>query len=165
MNDLNLFDVWREENVDSKLFTWSRKLASGSVQMGRLDFFLVSESLVNYVKGEKIRPGYRSDHSLIDLNLNFCDNTFKSKTFWKFNNSLLRNFEFIKEVKGAILKVKEQYAALPYNRENIDQIENEYFETTINKQLFLEMILLEIRSVSISFSVALKKKNEKRKRE
>ena len=39
MNDLNLFDVWREENVDSKLFTWSRKLASGSVKMGRLDFF------------------------------------------------------------------------------------------------------------------------------
>ena len=39
MNDLNLFDVWREENFDSKLFTWARKLANGSVQMGRLDFF------------------------------------------------------------------------------------------------------------------------------
>ena len=26
MNDFNLFDVWREENFDTKLFTWKRKL-------------------------------------------------------------------------------------------------------------------------------------------
>ena len=114
------------------------------------------------LKVKKIRPGYRSNHSLIELNLKFHDNTLKSKTFWKFNNLLLHNFEFIKEVKGAILKVKEQYTALPYNRKNIDQIENEFFETTINKQLFLEMILLEVRSVSISFSVALKKKRTRK---
>ncbi len=39
MNDLNLFDVWREENHDVKKFTWRRKIQNQRVQMGRLDFF------------------------------------------------------------------------------------------------------------------------------
>ena len=165
MNDLNLFDVWREENVESKLYTWARKLVNGLVQMGRLDFFLVSESLVNLVKGENIKPSYRSDHSMIELELHFHENPVKSKSFWKFNNSLLYNFDFIKEVKNTILKVKEQYAAFPYDRNNLNQIENEYFETIINKQLFLDMLLLEIRGTSISFSVALKRKEREREKE
>ena len=44
-----------------------------------------------------------------------------------------------------------------YNKDNIQNIENELFETYINPQLFLEMLLLNLRSVSISFSTALKK--------
>ena len=56
-----------------------------------------------------------------------------------------------------ILNVKRQYAASPYNLENINEIENSNFETCINPQLFLEVILLEIRSRTIAFSPALKK--------
>ena len=123
----------------------------------------MSESLVNFVNKENIKPGYRSDHSLIELNLKFSEEHVKLKTFWKFNNSLLLYPEFVKEVHNTLLNIKREYAAFPYNRDNIDQIDNENFETIINKQLFLEMLLLEIRGKSISFSVALKKKKEKRK--
>ena len=159
MNDLNLFDVWREENQEEKKFTWRRKIQNQRLQMGRLDFFLVSESLINFSCNEEIYPGYRSDHSIIELTLKLCKNTSKGRTFWKFNNSLLYNTEYINEVKKSILKIKEQYAAYPYNREQIHEIDNEQFETVINPQLFLEMILLDIRSISIAFSTALKKKD------
>ena len=165
MNDLNLFDVWREENLDKKIFTWKRKIEQGLIQMGRLDFFLVSEGIINYIKGESIRPGYRSDHSIIEIRLVFVENEVKSKTYWKFNNSLLYNFDFVKEVKESILKIKQQYAALAYNFDNINSIDNEMFETVINKQLFLEMLLLEIRNTTISFSSALKKKEREKEKD
>ena len=80
MNDLNLYDVWREENGDKKTYTWRRKLRSGQIQMGRLDYFLISETLINYTLNEKILPGYRSDHSVISLSLQFTK-TPKAKTF------------------------------------------------------------------------------------
>ena len=164
MNDLSLYDVWREENHDTRLFTWRRRLENGKVQQGRLDFFLVSESLLNFTQGEKILPGYRSDHSIIEINLNF-NNEGKGKTFWKFNNSLLYNSDFSKEVKDVIIEVKTRYAASPYNKDKIKDIENEHFETTINPQLFLEMLLLEIRGKSIAFSAAVRKKERERENE
>ena len=156
MSDLNLYDVWREENGEKQTFTWKRKISRGKIQMGRLDYFLISESLINYTLNEKIQPGYRSDHSVVSLSLQFTK-TPKTKTFWKFNSSLLNNPQYIKEIKNVFSDVKRQYAATPYNIEVIDEIENETFETTINPQLFLEMLLLESRSKSIAFSSAIRK--------
>ena len=157
MNDFNLFDVWREENEDERIYTWKRRNKTGEIQMGRLDFYLVSQSLVNYSCKEKIRPGYRSDHSIIEITLSFSKEFSNKKNFWKFNNSLLYNFDFINEAKNSILSTKKQYSVLVYNKDNIQNIDNELFETYINPQLFLEMLLLNLRSVSISFSTALKK--------
>ena len=157
ISDLNLYDIYRDENPLSTHFTWKRKLKSGGVQMGRLDYFLVSEELTNFSRDEKIIYGYRSDHSAIVISLVFNE-IVRSKTFWKFNNSLLNNSDFINEIKQVISKVKKQYAALPYNLDNIESIENETFQTVINPQLFLDILLLEIRSTTVSFSSALKKK-------
>ena len=157
ISDLNLYDVWREENIEQKIYTWKRKTSSGEIQMGRLDFFLVSESLTNYTEKESILPGYKTDHSQILITLKF-NQIKKSKSFWKFNNSLLRNNDFVKEIKETILNVKKQYALLPYNIHKIDSVENELFQSELNPQLFFEILLLEIRSKSISFSTALKKK-------
>ena len=126
--------------------------------MGRLDFFLVSESLINFCTNEKINPGYRSDHSIIELTLQFENDIIKCKTFWKFNNSLLYNKDFVIEINKCFLACKEEYAAFPYNRDKLEEIENKDFFAIINPQLFLEMLLLKARSVSISFATALKKK-------
>ena len=156
MSDLNLYDVWREENGDKNAYTWKRKLRPGIIQMGRLDYFLISESLINYTLNEKILPGYRSDHSVISIALQFTK-TPKTKTFWKFNSSLLNNPQYIKEIKTVFSDIKKQYAATPYNLEKIDDIDNENFQSTINPQLLLEMLLLESRSKTIAFSSAMKK--------
>ena len=156
MSDLNLYDVWREENLEKKLFTWKRKIQPRGIQMGRLDFFLISQTLINYSSNESILPGYRSDHSIISLTLQFSKIP-RTKTFWKFNSSLLSNPNFIKEIKNVFSNVKKQYAASPYNLEKIDEVDNSNFETTINPQLFLEVILLESRSKTIAFSSAIKK--------
>ena len=159
MNDFSLYDVWREENVGIKMYTWKRKNQDGNIQMGRLDFFLVSQSLINFSCKENIRPGYRSDHSIIELTLTLSKDSAYKKNFWKFNNSLLYNTDFVKEAKESILKTKKEYALPVYSREYIESIEN-IFETSINPQIFLEMVLLNLRSLSICFSAALKKKED-----
>ena len=71
-----------------------------------------------------ISPGYRTDHSLLELSLSITDFK-KGKGFWKFNNSLLRDKVFVDKVKQIINLLKEQYAASPYDRANITTINNE----------------------------------------
>ena len=66
MGDLQLVDVWRHLFPDKRGYTWRR---FNSVQQSRLDFFLVSDSLLIETSGVKVTPGYRSDHSLVSLEL------------------------------------------------------------------------------------------------
>ena len=92
---------------------------------------------------------YRSDHSPVVL---FCKlNEFKKgKGFWKFNNSLLGDKDYVKLIKEKILDVKKQYSCLAYNLENIHLIENENLHFITNDQLFLDTLLMEIRGKTIS---------------
>jgi hypothetical protein len=39
--------------------------------MARLDFFLIAENILSNLKNCKVEPSYRSDHSMIILELEF----------------------------------------------------------------------------------------------
>ena len=157
ITELNLYDVWRDENGDKHMYTWRRKLKAGCIQMGRLDFFLVSESLINFTSDEAINFSYRSDHSSVSLALSFKDIP-KPKNYWKFNNSLLRNKDYVKEVKNVIVSVKKQYSETCLDSENTESDEEYNLQLSINPRLFFETLLLEIRSKTISFAIGVKKK-------
>ena len=159
MSELDLCDVWREENPDTLKFTWRRKHKDNTVQMGRLDFFLVSGTLLSRCLEEKISPGYRTDHSLVSLTLR-THKTNKQRTFWKFNNSLLRSKEYADEIKNVIKSVKSQYAATPFNPEVVGDLDNREYQSTLDDQLFLEILLLEIRGKTIAFSSAKKREKQ-----
>ena len=114
------------------------------------------------VKDIKIIPSYRSDHSSVVLSLEI--NEFKNgKGLWKFNTSLLKDKTYVEEVKKCINKVKEQYIIPIYNLEFIkNNVNNDFLEFTISDQLFLEMILMEIRGKTISYSAYKKKQKQER---
>ena len=82
----------------------------------------------------------------------------KEKNFWKFNSSLLKEQNCIKEIKDTILRVKEQYMLPIYNLEMLDNISNNDLQFTISNQLFLDVLLMEIRKTVINYSI--KKKRE-----
>ena len=153
---LNLIDIWRESNALKRQYTWKKKLTNGELQAARLDFFLVSETLLQYTYEEKISAGYRSDHSIVSMNIRF-NKGLKGRGFWKFNNSLLCDIDYVNLVKNTIREVKKQYGALPYNFENIDEISNTIYQCVINEQLFFEVLLMEIRSKTIAFSIQKKR--------
>ena len=70
-------------------------------KQARLDYFLINETCLEYVMGTYIIPGYRTDHSSILLKLKFINNE-RGCGYWKFNNSLLKNKDYIKLVKDTI---------------------------------------------------------------
>ena len=67
-------------------------------------------------------------------------------------------------VKEKFLDVKKQYSALVYNFDEIDNVSNEDIHFTINGQLLLETLLMEICGKTISYS-SYKKKPENEKQE
>ena len=105
MEDLQLIDYYMVLNPGIKAYIWRKK---NPLKQGRLDFFLISDSLSNLVENCTIKPGYRSDHSFVLLGLKF--KPFKrGRSLWKFNNNLLTDKEYVLKVKETIQSVSIQY--------------------------------------------------------
>ena len=157
MERLNIVDIWRNMHPTQRQYTW-RKF--NSTKRGRLDFFLISESLIPCIDNTEIRPGYRSDHSVISLTIK-GHVQLRDKPLWKFNNSLLKDITYAQAVKETILSVKKQYSALVYDSNNIHNVDNENLQLLIDDQLFFEVLLMEIRGKTISYA-SYKKKERNR---
>lgn len=151
-NKFNLVDPWRVNNPTSKKFTWTRR---NPTKQARLDYFLISEELMSILGNVKIIPGYRTDHSII--NIEFKINDFeRGRGFWRFNNSLLRDKEYILKIKEIINDTVFEYTRPPY-------VPGPDAELYIRKDLFLDVLLMKIRSLSIYYS-SLKAKERKDKK-
>ena len=48
-----------------------------------------------------INPGYRTDHSIISLNLKLSDKE-RGPGYWKFNTSLLRDRDYVQLAKNTL---------------------------------------------------------------
>ena len=73
-----LCDPWRINNPQKRQFTWFQR---NPKKMSRLDFFLVSGDIMSYISQCNIKPGYRSDHSIINIVLTISNET-KGRGFW-----------------------------------------------------------------------------------
>ena len=153
MDQFTLIDIYREMHTNVRKYTWRR---FNSTQRSRLDYFLISDELTAIVDKADISPGYTSDHSLVYLTLKSA-NRKNHRPFWKFNNSLLRDPVYVNIVKETILKLKQQYCVPVYDHANIHLIPEEDLHLTINDQLFLDVLLMELRSKCISYSVYKKR--------
>ena len=160
MNNLNLVDTFRHLHPLNKKYTWSRKTPK---KYARLDYFISSGPLLDLISDSKIKPGYRSDHSRIELKI--VINSFtKGPGLWKFNCSLLKDPKYIALVNETIDKEKLKYAVPVYNHDSIPNINDEFLHLTINDNLFLEMLLLSIRGETIKYSSHVKKKTREREK-
>jgi len=105
VDSLDLTNIWRFLNADTKRFTWRRRNAE--IQC-RLDFFLISASLISTTSRADILPGFTTDHSLLTLHL--TDNTNpKGPGFWKLNTCFLSDEEYIGLIKKTIKEVANEY--------------------------------------------------------
>ena len=153
MCDLDLVDVFRKLYPDKRAYSWRR---FNSTKQGRLDYFLISNNLMGEIRSSSISPGYRSDHSLVTIKIKKKE--FKrDRTFWKFNNSLLKDQEYVKTIKQLIETIKQQYAILIYSPDELQNIPANEIQFNISDQLFFETLLMEIRGKTISYSSHKKK--------
>ena len=89
----------------------------------------------------------------------------KNKLLWKFNNSLLKDKLFAEEINDVIKAVVEEYAALPYIREQLSKIPKCDIQFVISDQLFLDVLLMKIRSKTISYAAMKKRLDEKKEKD
>lgn len=154
MYDLNLIDVWRHTYPESKDYTWRQP---NSRKQSRIDYFLISETLASCLEKVDIKCGYRTDHNSITLELRFNDN-IPGRGYWKFNSSLLRDKDYVDQIKSSINDTVECYAVPVYERSKLFEINPQDLQLTIGDGLFLEVLLMNIRGTTISYGSWKKKK-------
>ena len=137
-NLLDLIDVWRVFNPDTKRFTWRRTKPEIH---SRLDFFLVSASLTPTIRNADILPGYKTDHSLITIHL-ANNNNPRGPGFWKLNTSFLLDDEYVDLIKKTIDNVANEY------RNNVE----------VDAVLLWDTMKMQIRSSSLKYAKEKKAK-------
>ena len=90
--EFSLTDIWRVQNPDIQKYTRRENSKSGIVQ-SRLDYFLVSEEISYLIKDTSINIGLGSSK--------------RGKGFWKFNNDLLTDKDYINLIKLCIKNIKD----------------------------------------------------------
>lgn len=133
-------------------------LGSEQTQLKRRELiFLISNELMALLDKSDILPGYRSDHSMVYIEIYFTKFE-KGKGFWKFNNSLLHDQTYVNLVKSNIQKVKEQLLCF----RTIHTVKNDELHLVIDDQLFFEQLLLSIRGATIQYCSRKKKLKKER---
>ena len=100
MNELGLIDVFRDLNPTERKYTWKQW---GSHKFARLDYFLISNSLLPFVQNIDTLPKCYSDHSPILMDIDFSK-FCRGRGFWKMNNSLLYDPDYVDKIKTTIKK-------------------------------------------------------------
>ena len=141
-DNLDLTDIWRDMHPDETKFTWRQR--NPQIHC-RLDFFLISNGLCPYIKQSDIKPGYKTDHSMIIISILPKTNP-RGPGFWKLNTSFLTEIDYVNKIKTTVIEVQNEY-----KKENL-----------IDDSLLWEMIKMKIREVSLRYA-KIKKANIKNK--
>lgn len=137
MKLVDLCDIWRVKNPTLFKYTWRRR--KPAVVQCRLDYFIIAQSLINFVTECSIGPSFMSDHCIVNLNIKIQSVTSRSG-FWKLNCSHLRDIGYIRKIKEAIHECDVLYESVE-----------------VNKVLLWETIKMNIRSTSIQYACMKKR--------
>ena len=135
----DVVDIWRVLNPEEERYTWRQK--NLQIQC-RLDFLLISQSLINNVNTVDIVPGYKTDHSMVTMEITTNANP-RGPGFWKLNTSFLSDIDYISKIKDTIQQTKNEYSNDPF----------------VSPALLWEMIKLKVRESSLYYSKERKKKS------
>ena len=94
-----LVDVWRHFNPSTAGFTWQK--SNPRKIFSRLDYIVMSEVFLQFVREVKLIPGFRSDHSWVVVTIEF-DYVKKGPGYWKFNTQLLKDKEYVEKINMLI---------------------------------------------------------------
>ena len=128
-NLLDLTDIWRDRNPVEERFTWRNK--SSKIQC-RLDYFLISKTLIN-----------ETNHSIIKLHLKSeSSRQPKGPGFSKFNSSLLEDEKYTNKLCESKTLFKNKYS-------NVDDL-----------SLRWDLLKMEIRGFTVKYSKIKAKKRK-----
>ena len=160
LNVYDLVDSFRYFHPKLRRYSWRRR---NPVKQARLDYFIISKSLTDLILSSLILPGYKSDHSILELTIEI--NTFiRGRGVFKLNCDCLKDIEYLTTINNVISQEKLAYALPIYSREYIENNDCDII-FTIDDKLFLEVLLLKIRGETIKYCSLKKKTNLKKELE
>ena len=96
------------------------------------------------IKSTDISTGYKTDHSLIEIKIATHSN-MRGPGFWKLNTSLLKEIDYVNQIRAAIKDTQEEYKN----------------DSSVNDALMWEMIKLKIREHSLKYTAINKAKTSR----
>ena len=83
---------------------------------------------------------------MITLTLTLRKLETRNRPLWKFDNSLLKDTIFVNEINDVVENVIEEYAVLPYSREQLPVISKWNVQFVVPDLFFFDLLLMKIRS-------------------
>jgi len=99
IDTFELVDIWRRLNPEVRRYTWRQ---NNPLIQCRLDYFLISDALIENVDKVDIFPGMRTDHSAILINLRLQKEYQRGPGHWKFNNSYLDDDDYVSQLNNEL---------------------------------------------------------------
>ena len=131
MEMFDLIDIQRVRHPKLRKFTYESK----SLRLkSRIDFFLIAKDLTVNIKKSEILPATAPNHNAIFISLTLPKKCPMGPGFWKFNNTLLKDPQYIDKIRYTYTRACAYYGHLT------------------DRRLFWEMIKMEIRSATITYS-------------
>ena len=130
-----------------------------------MDRIYIQEHLITHVINTDIDPDYRSDHSIVSLNVREPRKK-RGPGIWKFNEYLLKDKNYDEMVKLLFFDVVKQYAIPIYSDDFMSNPKSfETIQFKIDIGVFYETLLMMIRGETIRFSKQEARKRRAKERE
>ena len=133
-----LVDVWHHLKPSKCGYTWEN--SNGSVK-SRLDYFLVSSTIIPNIKTVKSMYVPNTDHKQLYISINIKGQT-AGPGYWKLNSSLLEHQGYIDGIHTIISNVLRECTDIK------------------SKRITWEILKVKIKEFSIQFSVSLSKRKK-----
>ena len=99
LEENDLCDIFRVQNPYVRRFSWRQRTP---FKQRRLDYISVSNSLQESVTQTEIIPSVLSEHSAVILKLRPLVGDKREPGYWKFNNSLINDKQFVSQMNNKI---------------------------------------------------------------
>ena len=124
LDELEVIDYWRVLNPDKRIYSWTCKKALRNEILGsRIDYILTSHSLVNKIQSISYGYGYKTDHSIVQLQVCYTNNP-RGPGYWKFNKLLLHDKQFVNKANKIIEQALTKYALAELDNQLISGLED-----------------------------------------
>jgi len=136
-DNMDVIDIWRVKHPTLREYTWRSGFPPYIYE--RLDYFITSASICNVTMDCMIKPGFRSDHRPVILDITPSD-CIRGPGFWKMNNTLLSDIKYTEHIKKTIR----------------DAIQD---NNGCNPNLLLDTVKCRIRGATVKYSSYIKRNN------
>uniref|UniRef100_A0A3Q3WVD3 exodeoxyribonuclease III n=1 Tax=Mola mola TaxID=94237 RepID=A0A3Q3WVD3_MOLML len=99
--EVDLVDVWRYFHPSDKEFTF---YSHPHISYSRIDYFLISKSLLSITEQMTIGTILVSDHAPVGLSLRLGQLSKLRPTTWRFNSSLLKDEQSVEFIKSRLIQ-------------------------------------------------------------